>query len=144
MPVDSAIGINRTPAQRLSCFLIGTKHGWRTGTAISAARVFQRSSKQEITVAVRDIDTQYRVVVLAFFERDVRFQKSTFRDAVKEHFVVGGFADGFSPAHLDLEPFYAHLAGAGVPVILHIGGGQLLPRAYHRNGRPTPTDWRQS
>jgi len=54
---------------------------------------------------------------------------------------AGGFKDGFSPAHVDLEPFYAHLAEAGVPVVLHIGGGRLLPRAYHRNGRPTPTDW---
>jgi predicted TIM-barrel fold metal-dependent hydrolase len=53
----------------------------------------------------------------------------------------GGYRKGFSPAHVDLEPFWARLAEAGVPAILHIGGGRLLPRAYHRNGHPLPKDW---
>jgi predicted TIM-barrel fold metal-dependent hydrolase len=53
----------------------------------------------------------------------------------------GGNSRGFSPAHVDLEPFWARLAEAHVPLVLHIGGGKLLPRAYHRNGRPRPKDW---
>lgn len=46
-----------------------------------------------------------------------------------------------SPAHVDLEPVWARLAEAGVPFVLHVGGGKLLPRAFHENGRPRPTDW---
>jgi len=46
-----------------------------------------------------------------------------------------------SPAHIDLEPVWARLAEAKVPVVLHIGGGKLLDRRYHDNGRPTPKDW---
>lgn len=53
----------------------------------------------------------------------------------------GGHRDGFSPAHVDLEPFWARLVERKLPVLLHIGGGRLLPRAYHRNGRPRPKDW---
>lgn len=53
----------------------------------------------------------------------------------------GGDGSGFSPAHRDLEPFWAILNEARVPVLLHIGGGRLLPPAYHRNGDPRPTDW---
>jgi predicted TIM-barrel fold metal-dependent hydrolase len=53
----------------------------------------------------------------------------------------GGFAKGFSPAHVALEPFWARLAEARVPAVLHIGGGRLLPRAYHQSGRPRPKDW---
>jgi predicted TIM-barrel fold metal-dependent hydrolase len=53
----------------------------------------------------------------------------------------GGFSGGFAPSHVDLEPFWARLAEARVPVVLHIGGGKLIPRAYHNNGRPQPTDW---
>jgi predicted TIM-barrel fold metal-dependent hydrolase len=53
----------------------------------------------------------------------------------------GGDRKGFSPSHVDLEPFWARLAEARVPVVLHIGGGKLIPRAYHRNGHPRPTDW---
>ncbi len=52
-----------------------------------------------------------------------------------------GNQKGFSPAHRDLEPFWAVLAEAEVPVILHIVGGQLLPPAYHRNGDERVKDW---
>jgi len=47
----------------------------------------------------------------------------------------------FSPAHVDLDPVWARLAEAGVPFVLHIGGGKLLPKAFHNNGLPRPTDW---
>jgi predicted TIM-barrel fold metal-dependent hydrolase len=47
----------------------------------------------------------------------------------------------FSPAHVDLDPFWARLAEAGVPFVLHVGGGKLLPRAFHNNGLPRPKDW---
>jgi predicted TIM-barrel fold metal-dependent hydrolase len=47
----------------------------------------------------------------------------------------------FSPAHIDLDPFWARLAEAGVPFVLHVGGGKLLPRAFHNNGLPKPKDW---
>ncbi|MDZ7733202.1 MAG: amidohydrolase family protein [Acidimicrobiia bacterium] len=46
-----------------------------------------------------------------------------------------------SPAHVDVEPVWARLAEAGVPFVLHVGGAKLLPRAFHENGRPKPTDW---
>ncbi len=47
----------------------------------------------------------------------------------------------FSPTHVDLEPVWATLAEAGVPFVLHVGGGKLLPKAFHENGRPRPKDW---
>ena len=46
-----------------------------------------------------------------------------------------------SPAHIDFEPIWARLAEAKVPVVLHIGGGKMLDRRYHDNGRPKPKDW---
>ncbi len=46
-----------------------------------------------------------------------------------------------SPSHVDLEPIWARLAEARVPIALHIGGGKLLDRRYHQNGRPLPEDW---
>jgi predicted TIM-barrel fold metal-dependent hydrolase len=47
----------------------------------------------------------------------------------------------FSPAHVDLDPVWARLAEAGVPFVLHVGGGKLLPKAFHNNGLPRPNDW---
>jgi predicted TIM-barrel fold metal-dependent hydrolase len=46
-----------------------------------------------------------------------------------------------SPAHIDLDPVWARLAEAHVPFELHVGGGKLLPKQYHNNGRPRPKDW---
>ncbi|WP_437570822.1 amidohydrolase family protein [Sorangium sp. So ce542] len=36
------------------------------------------------------------------------------------------------PSHADLDPFWAACAAAGIAVISHIGGGELLPGVYHR------------
>ena len=46
-----------------------------------------------------------------------------------------------SPTHVDLDVVWTRLAEAGVPFVLHVGGGKLLPKAFHRNGRPRPSDW---
>jgi uncharacterized protein len=51
-------------------------------------------------------------------------------------------AGGRSPGHDDLDPFWARLADAGIPAVLHVGGTvvQLAP-AWMNTGRPLPTDW---
>ncbi len=42
-----------------------------------------------------------------------------------------------SPTHPDLDPFWSRLEGSGLPFVLHVGGGgRLLDRAFHHNGRP--------
>ena len=42
-----------------------------------------------------------------------------------------------SPTHPDLDPFWSELNDRGVPFVLHVGGGgRLLDRAFHNNGRP--------
>ncbi len=47
-----------------------------------------------------------------------------------------------SPGHVDLDPFWARLAEAGVPFVLHVGGAPLqLAKAWMNNGRPPTKDW---
>ncbi|MGV3760785.1 MAG: amidohydrolase family protein [Actinomycetota bacterium] len=42
-----------------------------------------------------------------------------------------------SPTHPDLDPFWALLEESGLPFVLHVGGGgRLLDRRFHDNGRP--------
>ncbi len=42
-----------------------------------------------------------------------------------------------APTHPDLDPFWGTLASAGVPFVLHVGGGgRLLDPAFHNNGMP--------
>jgi predicted TIM-barrel fold metal-dependent hydrolase len=48
---------------------------------------------------------------------------------------------GRSPAHTDNDPVWAKVQEAGVPIVLHIGGGRnTIAKAWHQNGRPRPVD----
>jgi uncharacterized protein len=47
-----------------------------------------------------------------------------------------------SPGHVDFDPFWARLAEAGVPFLLHVGGAPLQSaKAWMNNGRPATKDW---
>ena len=49
---------------------------------------------------------------------------------------------GHSPGHVDLEGFWARLAEAGVPFVLHVGGAPLqVARDWGNNGRGAVKDW---
>ncbi len=49
---------------------------------------------------------------------------------------------GFAPGHVDLEPFWARLADAGIPFLLHVGGAPLQAlKAWSNNGRAATKDW---
>jgi len=42
-----------------------------------------------------------------------------------------------APTHPDLDPFWDTLSEAGVPFVLHVGGGgELLDKAFHNNNMP--------
>ena len=47
-----------------------------------------------------------------------------------------------SPGHVDFDPFWAKMAEAGLPFVLHVGGAPLqLAKAWMNNGRPPTKDW---
>ncbi|MEO1058489.1 MAG: amidohydrolase family protein [Actinomycetota bacterium] len=49
---------------------------------------------------------------------------------------------GHSPGHVDLEPFWARLADAGVPFVIHVGGSPLhQAKAWSNNGRGATKDF---
>jgi uncharacterized protein len=47
-----------------------------------------------------------------------------------------------SPFHPDYDPFWRLLEDAGIPFMLHVGGGgRPLRRSFHDNGKPPVTDF---
>lgn len=49
---------------------------------------------------------------------------------------------GHSPGHVELEGFWARLAEAGVPFLLHVGGAPLqIGKSWANNGRGKTRDW---
>ena len=63
-------------------------------------------------------------------------------DGMHSVWVPHGDAGGRSPGHPDFDPFWARLAEAGIPFVIHVGGYPLhLPREWMNNGQPLPQDW---
>lgn len=55
--------------------------------------------------------------------------------------VAHATSSGRSPAHVENDPVWAAVQEAGVPIVMHIGGGRnAISKAWHRNGRPRPLD----
>jgi predicted TIM-barrel fold metal-dependent hydrolase len=74
-------------------------------------------------------------------ERSVVVLEEALSEGVAAIWVSSEAPGDFSPAHVDLDPVWARLAEAKVPFVLHVGGGKLLPKAFHKNGLPRPKDW---
>ena len=74
-------------------------------------------------------------------ERAIDTLESALDAGVAALWVPSDAPGSFSPTHVDLEPLWARLAESGTPFVLHVGGGKLLPKAFHDNGRPRPKDW---
>lgn len=55
--------------------------------------------------------------------------------------VAHATSSGRSPAHIDNDPIWAAIQDAGIPIVMHIGGGPAaVKKAWHNNGRPRPVD----
>ncbi|MBV9285672.1 MAG: amidohydrolase, partial [Acidimicrobiia bacterium] len=49
---------------------------------------------------------------------------------------------GHSPSHVALDPVWAQAEEAGIPIVLHVGGGgRLLDPAFFENGMPPVPDF---
>jgi len=72
----------------------------------------------------------------------VRELDTVVADGMHSVWVPHGDAGGRSPGHPDFDPFWARLAEAGIPFVIHVGGYPLqLPREWMNNGQPRPKDW---
>lgn len=48
---------------------------------------------------------------------------------------------GHAHSHVDLEPLWARVEEAGIPVVFHVGGGTALNEDYKKNGLPPVKDF---
>ncbi len=72
----------------------------------------------------------------------IRELETVMSEKVEAVWVPHGDAGGRSPGHQDFDPFWARLAEAGIPFVIHVGGYPLqLPKVWMNNGQPVPQDW---
>lgn len=74
-------------------------------------------------------------VPLADPHRTVAFMRRALDAGCRVVTVAADCPRDHSPAHVDLEPFWAMAAEAGVSIQYHLGGGRLPSPAFKRTGR---------
>lgn len=81
-------------------------------------------------------------VALADFERAARQAREAIELGCKALMIASACPKSHSPSHIGLDPVWAIAQEAGVPVVMHVGGGgTLLNPAYFRNGLPPVPDF---
>ena len=108
--------------------------------AYGAARAHNRGMVEWCGADPRLLPTCY--VPLADFERSAAMAGETLAMGAAALLVPSACPAHHSPSHLGLDPVWAQAQEAGVPVVLHVGGGgQLLDPHYFANGLPVPPDF---
>lgn len=63
-------------------------------------------------------------------------------DGAKALMIASACPRTHSPSHISLDPVWAAAAEAGVPIVMHVGGGgELLSPSYFVNGMPNVPDF---
>jgi predicted TIM-barrel fold metal-dependent hydrolase len=101
--------------------------------AYGAARAHNRGMVEFCAVDDRLLPTCY--VPLADFERSQAMAAEAIGMGAAALLVPSGCPNEHSPSHIRLDPVWAQAEEAGIPIVLHVGGGgQLLHPKYFVNG----------
>jgi len=81
-------------------------------------------------------------VPLADFERAAAMAKEGLEMGCTALLIASACPKGHSPSHIALDPVWAQAQEAGIPAVLHVGGGgRLLDPAFFENGLPPVPDF---
>jgi predicted TIM-barrel fold metal-dependent hydrolase len=101
--------------------------------AYGAARAHNRGMVEFCAVDDRLLPTCY--VPLADFERSAAMAGEAITMGAAALLVPSGCPNEHSPSHIGLDPVWRQAEEAGIPIVLHVGGGgQLLHPKYFVNG----------
>ncbi len=116
------------------------EHSGDTELAVGAARAHNRGMAEFCAADQRLLSTMY--VPLADIERAPALAQEAIDNGAGAILIASSCPPGHSHSHVGLDPFWATVADAGVPVVFHVGGtGQLLDPNYFNNGLPVPPDF---
>ena len=116
------------------------EHGGDLELAYGVARAHNRGMLEFCSVDRRLLPTCY--VPLADFERARAMARESLELGAAALLVASGCPRGHSPSHVALDPVWAVVQEAGIPIVFHVGGtGDLIDPNYFRNGLPIPPDF---
>jgi uncharacterized protein len=107
--------------------------------AIEAARAHNRMMTEFCSVDRRLLATGY--VPLIDRGRAPELAREAIALGAKAIIVPSRHPPGFSPSHVELDPLWATIQEAGLPVLFHVGGEEKMHRDYLENGLPYVKDF---
>ncbi len=120
--------------------LLAAEHGDDVDYAYGFARAHNRAMADFCSVDARLPATGY--VPLRDFERARAMARECIELDCKALLIASACPKGHAPSHVALDPVWAQAQEAGVPILLHVGGGgRLLDSAYFENGLPPVPDF---
>jgi len=124
----------------LNPLLLAAEYGDDVDFAYGLARAHDRAMVEFCSVDRRLLPTGY--VPLVDFTRARAATEAAIRLGCKALLIASACPRGHAPSHVGLDPVWAVAAEAGVPIVLHVGGGgRLLDPTYFENGGPAVPDF---
>jgi uncharacterized protein len=107
--------------------------------AIEAARAHNRMMVDFCSVDRRLLPTAY--VPLCHRARAAGIAREAIEMGAKGIVVPSRHPIGHSPSHVELDPLWATVQEAGLPILFHVGGEEKMHRDYLNNGLPQVLDF---
>jgi predicted TIM-barrel fold metal-dependent hydrolase len=124
----------------LSSELLRAEHGDDVEYAYSLSRAHNRSILDFCAADRRLLPTCY--VPLRDFDRASAMAHEAIAEGASALLIASACPRGHAPSHLALDPVWAQAQEAGIPVVMHVGGGgKLLDPSYFENGLPAVPDF---
>lgn len=116
------------------------EHSGDMTLAYGMARAHNRAMVEFCAVDPRLLPTGY--VPLADLAQAPAMAREAIEMGCKALLVASACPPGHSPSHVALDAVWAQAQEAGLPVVMHVGGGgQLLDPNYFQNGLPPEPDF---
>ena len=123
-----------------NAYLLELELGDDADLAYGAARAHNRAMLDFCAVDRRLLAACY--VPLMDFERSAAFTAEAIKAGAKAILVPSACPANHSPSHTGLFPLWRQAEEAGLPIVMHVGGGgQLLDPKYFDNGLPAVKDF---
>jgi predicted TIM-barrel fold metal-dependent hydrolase len=120
--------------------LVALERGDDLDLAYGAARAHNRGMVEWCSVDDRLLPTCY--VPLADFERSAEIAGEAIAMGAAALLVPSACPRRHSPSHVGLDPVWRQAEEAGIPIVLHVGGGgQLIDPMFFENGGPPVKDF---
>ncbi|MBT6591323.1 MAG: amidohydrolase family protein [Rhodospirillaceae bacterium] len=123
-----------------NAYLLDLEMGDDVELAYGAAQAHNRAMLDFCAVDKRLLAACY--VPLMDFERSAAFTAEVIKAGAKAILVPSACPANHSPSHTGLFPIWRQAEEAGLPIVMHVGGGgQLLDPTYFENGLPAVKDF---